>query len=95
MVLRLYTAVHGHGIGNSIVIGANMSTHILPRARGSTIKVLLLSIFSYLAYRMLLSGLRRGGIFVLPINLEYITSFMVLIVTLGGILFALRKYISE
>ncbi|GAB6946265.1 hypothetical protein JCM16161A_03950 [Vulcanisaeta sp. JCM 16161] len=77
-----------------IVIGANVSTRILPRARGSTIKILLLSIFSYLAYRMLLSGLRRGGIFVLPMNIEYITSFMVLLITLG-ILFALRKYISE
>ncbi|WP_256359237.1 hypothetical protein [Vulcanisaeta sp. JCM 14467] len=43
---------------------------------------------------MLLSGLRRGGIFVLPIDLEYITSFMVLIITLG-ILLALRKYLSE
>ncbi|MGC9180368.1 MAG: sulfite exporter TauE/SafE family protein [Vulcanisaeta sp.] len=77
-----------------IVICANISTHILPRARGSTIKILLLSIFSYLAYRMLLSGLKRGGIFVLPTNLEYVTSFMVLIITLG-ILFALRKHISE
>ncbi len=78
-----------------IVIGANISTHILPRARGgSTIKALLLSIFSYLAYRMLLSGLRRGGILMLPINLEYTTSLMVLVITLG-ILFALRKHISE
>ncbi|WP_054844477.1 sulfite exporter TauE/SafE family protein [Vulcanisaeta souniana] len=79
-----------------IVIGANISTHILPKARGgSTIKILLLSIFSYLAYRMLLSGLKRGGgIFVLPTGIEYVTSFMVLIITLG-ILFALRKYIND
>ena len=77
-----------------IVIGANVSTHVLPRARGSTIKVLLLSIFSYLAYRMLLSGLRRGGIFVLSTSLEYITSFMVLVITLA-ILLTLRKYVSE
>ncbi len=77
-----------------IVIGANISTHVLPRARGSTIKVLLLSIFSYLAYRMLISGLRKGSILILPTSVEYVTSFMVLIITLG-ILLALRRYVSE
>ncbi len=77
-----------------VVVGANISTHILPKARGSTIKVLLLSVFSYLAYRMLLSGLRRGGILLLPINVEYASSFIVLVATLG-VLFTLRRYIGE
>ncbi|WP_069806641.1 TSUP family transporter [Vulcanisaeta thermophila] len=77
-----------------IIIGANLATHLMQRVRGTTIKVLLLSIFSYLAFRMLLSGLRRGGILVLPTNVEYVTSFMVLITTLG-ILLALRKHLSE
>jgi len=77
-----------------IAIGANISTHILPRVRGSTIKVLLLAIFSFLAYRMLLTGLRRGNIFVIPSTTENVTAFLVLVISLA-ILMALHKYISE
>jgi predicted tellurium resistance membrane protein TerC len=77
-----------------IAIGANISTHILPRVRDSTIKALLLAIFSFLAYRMLLTGLRRGNIFVMPSTIENITAFLVLVICLA-ILMALRKYISE
>ena len=77
-----------------IAIGANISTHMLPRVKGPTIKALLLAIFSFLAYRMLLTGLRRGNIFVMPSTIENITTFLVLVISLA-ILMALRKYISE
>jgi len=77
-----------------IAIGASVFTHILPRVRGSTIKALLLAIFSFLAYRMLLTGLRRGNIFVMPSAIENVTAFLVLVISLA-IMMALRKYISE
>jgi uncharacterized membrane protein YfcA len=77
-----------------IAIGANISTHMLPRVKGPTIKALLLAIFSFLAYRMLLTGLRRGNIFMMPSTIENITIFLVLVISLA-ILMALRKYISE
>ena len=55
---------------------------------------LLLLILSYLAYGMLLSGFRRGGVFVIPCNPEYITSLIALITTLR-VLLALRRYIGK
>jgi len=77
-----------------IAIGANVSTHILPRVRGSTIKALLLAIFSFLAYRMLLSGLIKGHIIVMPSIVVNITALLVLAISLA-VLMAIRKYISE
>lgn len=77
-----------------IAIGANISTHLLPRVRSSTIKALLLSVFAYLAFRMLFSGLRRGGIFVLPAVVENSVALMVFVISVA-ILMALRRHLGE
>ncbi len=77
-----------------IIAGALHASMLLPRTKGSTIKIVLLSVFSYLAFRMLLSGLRRGGIIMITQNFEYTLSFIVLILTFI-LMFLVRDRISE
>jgi len=77
-----------------IIAGALHASSILPKTKSSTIKIVLLSVFSYLAFRMLLSGLRRGSIIMISPDIEYTLSFIVLILT-AIIMFLLRDRISE
>ena len=77
-----------------IIAGALHASSLLPKTKGSTIKIVLLSVFSYLAFRMLLSGLRRGNIIIISQDIEYMLSFIVLILT-AIIMFLLRDRISE
>ena len=77
-----------------IIAGALHASSLLPKTKGSTIKIVLLSVFSYLAFRMLLSGLRRGNIIIISQDIEYMLSFIILILT-AIIMFLLRDRISE
>jgi hypothetical protein len=77
-----------------ITPGAYVASRVLPRIRGSSIKVILLSVFSYLATRMLLSGLNKGHILLIPMLTRHIIAFSVLIISLI-ILWRLRNYLTE
>ncbi|ADY00692.1 Putative permease [Vulcanisaeta moutnovskia 768-28] len=77
-----------------IAPGAYLASYLLPRVRSSSVKVVLLSVFSYLSVRMLLSGLNRGHILIIPIMTRHIIAFSVLLLALM-ILLIMRKYITD
>ncbi|ADN51446.1 sulfite exporter TauE/SafE family protein [Vulcanisaeta distributa] len=77
-----------------IAPGAYLASYLLPRVRSSSIKIVLLSVFSYLSVRMLLSGLNRGHILIVPMMIRHIIAFSVLIIALV-ILIIMRKHITD
>ena len=77
-----------------IAPGAYLASYLLPRMRSSSIKIILLSVFSYLSVRMLLSGLNKGHILVIPMMTRHIIAFLVLLLTLV-VLFTMRKHIVD
>ncbi|GGP19916.1 anion permease [Thermocladium modestius] len=56
------------------VMGAQAGASLLPKVRGSTLKAILISVFAYLATRMLISGLRLGGVLPISQSYEYVIS---------------------
>ncbi len=77
-----------------ITPGAYIASKLLPRIRSSTIKVILLSVFSYLTVRMFLSGLNKGHVLVLPIFIRHMIAFLVFIISLI-VLYFFREHLSE
>ncbi|MFP3313352.1 MAG: sulfite exporter TauE/SafE family protein [Thermocladium sp.] len=58
-------------------LGAQIGSSLLPKVKGSIIKMLLMGVFTYLATRMLISGLRLSGFFQVTQSQEYMASVVV------------------
>ncbi len=68
------------------VMGAHAGAALLPTVRGSTIKTILITVFAYLATRMLISGLRLGGALPISQSHEYAISAIAAIVFVTAML---------
>lgn len=58
-------------------LGAQIGSSLLPKVKGSIIKMLLMGVFTYLATRMLISGLRLSGFLQVTQSQEYMASVVV------------------
>ncbi|MGC8596510.1 MAG: sulfite exporter TauE/SafE family protein [Thermocladium sp.] len=72
-------------------LGAQIGSSLLPKVRGSIIKMLLMGVFTYLATRMLISGLRLSGLLQITQLQEYTASAVVAIIFILALMPIVRK----